>query len=685
MDQENITFASYLSGGVLFAALTVVFAHLWLRRRLHGALVIAAAGTTGWLWLLTGHYSEALQHLPSHWLLFAEVLRNGLWINALLCCLRHTAGDGLPLHMRRSIQGLWITALVFVTGLIALKHPLANNSSSLIWCGLLLSILTLVTIEQLYRNTQQHRLVKLLSVTIGGIFAYDIYLFSYSLIFNRIDPELWQARGAVDGAAALLMAIGSLAVASQTPVHSARLAMSRPAVFYTTSLTVAGSFLALMALGGYYVHLYGGRWGTIFQIMVLFLALLAIAVVFVSRTVRSRLNVWINKHFFHHKYDYRVEWLRLINDLSRPTDNEDFHDRTVRAVASIFKSPGGGLWLRQHGQYNLVCSINLDMPDESVSEPVDTPFCVALKENEWVFSPYSPDNHKLSSFNNLLPHWVYHVPRLWLVLPLLTETDLLGFMVLTEPEHDASLTWEDLDLLKTVGRQVASYLDRHDAAEMLAESRQFDAFNKLAAFIMHDLKNLIAQQALVVENAAKHKENPAFVEDAIKTIDNSVGRMSNLLRKLQQNEPSELRSLELHKVIMEAVKKCKDSRPTPSLRLEDTQLRVNADQDRLIMTLTHIIRNAQEATENTGFVDVTLRRHGNNAIITVEDNGIGMDTDFIRNYLFKPFMTTKSGKGMGIGVYQTREFISSLGGSIDVESTPGEGTTFTITLPATQG
>src|SRR5690606_6109652 len=146
------------------------------------------------------------------------------------------------------------------------------------------------------------------------------------------------------------------------------------------------------------------------------------------------------------------------------------------------------------------------------------------------------------------------------------------------------------------------------------------------AFIMHDLKNLIAQQALVVENAAKHRDNPEFFEDAIRTIDNSVARMSNLLKKLQQNEPSELRSLELHRVLMEAVKKCKEQRPVPSLRLENTDLRVNADHDRLAMTLAHVIRNAQEATKAQGFVDVTLRHENGSAIITVEDNGAGMDS-----------------------------------------------------------
>jgi len=337
--------------------------------------------------------------------------------------------------------------------------------------------------------------------------------------------------------------------------------------------------------------------------------------------------------------------------------------------------------LRQGQRYTPIGIYNLQLPNISVDEPVDTAFCRAMKDHEWVFSPQSPDKNRLGSLNDLLPDWIYRIDNLWLALPLLTESDLLGFMILTAPEHDDSLTWEDLDLLKTVGRQVASYLDRHEAAEMLAESRQFEAFNKLTAFIMHDLKNLIAQQALVVENAAKHRENPAFIEDAIRTIDNSVGRMSNLLRKLQHNESTELRSLELHRVLMEAVKKCKEQKPVPSLRLQQTDLRVNADQDRLIMTLTHIIKNAQDATEASGFVDVTLHSEGNDAIITVEDNGAGMDQDFIKNQLFRPFVSTKSGKGMGIGAYQTREFIASLGGKVAVDSAPGEGTTFIIALP----
>lgn len=677
MEQDQITFLSNIASATTYVALTAVFAWLWSRRQLHGSLVLAALASV--LWQGGSAVHQHWQALPTSWLLIAEILRDGAWIHALLHSLRFTAGTGLPPRQRYLLQGVWLLALAVATALTVMEHPIAYRLDSITWAGLLLAIIGLVAVEQLYRNNHQHRLVKLLSVAVGAILIYDIYLFSHSLIFDRIDTELWQARGGINTVAALVMALGALAIAHPQG-QQARITVSRPIVFYSASLTAAGSFLALMAVAGYYLRIYGGSWGNAFQVIVLFVALLTIATVFISRSARSRLNVWINKHFFHHKYDYRVEWLKLINSLSRPSPDENFHERAIKAVATIFKSPGGALWLRKESHYVPVRQFNMVVP-AAVDEPVHTPFCRALGEDEWVFSPHAPENERASALNKRLPAWIYTIDDLWLVIPLLTETELLGFMVLTRPAIDAPLTWEDLDLAKTVGRQIASYLDRQDAAELLAQSRQFEAFNKLTAFIMHDLKNLIAQQALVVENAARHRDNPAFFEDAIHTIENSVARMSNLLRKLQQNEPSELRSVELHRTLMEAVRKCKEERPVPSLRLEQTDIRVHADQDRLSMTLVHLIRNAQEATDNNGFVDVTLSRQGDSATVVIEDNGVGMSREFINNQLFKPFVSTKSGKGMGIGAYQTREFIASLGGSIAVESTPGEGATFTITLP----
>lgn len=679
MEENYIAFMSYSGGGAIFVLLTLVFAYLWKQKLIHPSLVIASAISVIW------HFSIAAMNqnydLSREQLLLLETLRYGAWISALLASLQFTAGQNLEAKFRYSLNGAWLLSLCVLIGLIVLKQPQVQDSSLLIWNNLILSIVGLVSVEQLYRNASQHRLMKLLSIAIGALFSYDLYLFSYSLIFNQIDVGLWQSRGATNGLVALILIAGTIVLSSQKSQRAA-LSVSRPVVFYTTSMSVAGSFLALIAIGGYYVQLYGGRWGDVVQVVVLFSALLSIAALFVSRTIRSRLNVWISKHFFRHKYDYRMEWLRLINSLTQPAVQENFHERAIKIVASIFKSEGGCLWLEKYGVYLPVQAYKMDLPDASTTEKINTPFCQTMTDQEWVFSPYATKKAALDNENSHLPQWIYDIPNLWLVLPLLTEKKLLGFIILTKPPRDATLTWEDLDLLKTVGRQVASYLDRHEAAEQLAQSKQFDAFNKLTAFIMHDLKNLIAQQALVVENAAKHKENPAFVEDAIKTIDNSVTRMSNLLRKLQRQETSEIRSLELHKILMEASKTCQEKKPAPSLRLDSRDLKLVADSDQLVMALANIIKNAQQATSHTGFVDVTLRQDNKNAIITIEDNGVGMDEEFIRHRLFKPFDTTRSGKGMGIGVYQTREFISSLGGSIDVESALNEGTTFTITIPA---
>lgn len=677
MEQEQITFLSYLSGGCLFAALTLVFIYLWRIKTIHPLMILAAATSTLWHLGIAANYGGYSLERPL--LLFLETARYCAWVVAILASLHFNTGQRLPLFLRTLFNLIWIVALTTASLLAWTDASAAYETDLLIWSNLSLAIFSLVCVEQLYRNTNESRLVKLLSIAISAIFIYDIYLFSHSLIFEQIDQGLWQARGAVNGTVALIMALGALAISTQSQ-RTARLSISRPVVFYTTSLSAAGSFLALMAIGGFYVQSYGGQWGSILQVILLFLAMLSITAVFISRTIQSRLNVWINKNFFHHKYDYRVEWLKLINDLSQPTPDGDFNRRALDIVAAIFKSPHSGLWLNRQGVYSPETIIGLTLPETDLSVPMNSPFCQQLKDNEWVFSVESSANSD-SSPHDVLPPWMLEIPQLWLVLPLLTENDLLGFIVLTKPKLDPSLTWEDLDLLKAVGRQVASYLEKHQAAELLVEAKQFDAFNKLTAFIMHDLKNLIAQQGLVVENAAKHKENPAFVEDAIRTIENSVGRMNTLLKKLQQNEPSEFRSLELHKVLMESVKKCQEQKPVPILRLDNDDIKVNADLDRLIMTFTHVIKNAQEATKSNGFVDVTLRREDNNAIITVEDNGSGMDEEFIKTRLFKPFVTTKSGKGMGIGVYQTKEFIASLGGDVTVNSTLGEGSTFTIRLP----
>jgi putative PEP-CTERM system histidine kinase len=254
--------------------------------------------------------------------------------------------------------------------------------------------------------------------------------------------------------------------------------------------------------------------------------------------------------------------------------------------------------------------------------------------------------------------------------------------VLDYPPPPFEPTYEDRDLLKTVGRHVATYIAQHEADRRLAENRQFEAYHRLTAFVMHDLKNLAAQLSLIVANAAKHKRNPEFVDDAISTVALSTERMQRLIEQLQGRElRSPPRRVRVADLLQRAVERCAPRKPVPRIET-DTDASVEADPERLISVVEHIVRNAQDATPEDGTITVHAGSREDSILITVTDNGCGMSPEFIGTRLFRPFDTTKGSKGMGIGAYQAREYVTSLGGQLTVRSTPGEGSTFEIVLKA---
>jgi len=677
MEYTSVTFSAYLSAAIIAGLLALTYCYLFFKGQKTWLFAGAAVFHTAHLGVIALSYSKG--GLPLHWLIIFEYLHFNAWVFCIGLTLKYSAKRSqLPTSLQLLFGGGWpITALAIAMLFI----PELNQAGLSIWFALGLAVISLVSVEQLYRYAADNdRQIKLLCMNLAAMFLYDIYLFTHALIFKGLDPLLWQSRAAVSIATCLFMALGGMLLVQQND-RPANFNLSRPIAFYTTSLVAVGVLITVLSLGGYYVRLYGGNWGTVFYSLLLAAAVLLIATVFISSRIRMKLSVLINKHLFRYKYDYRNEWLRLINYLAQPAGAGEVDHRAFFAVAAITRAPSGAIWLRKQGFYEPVYRANLPSFVDLQEEPADSPFCRAFLESEWVFIPNSGKNEALSQHNELLPKWAANIPDLWLLFPLIVGEELVGFMALTKPVGDESLTWEDLDLLKTMGRQVASYLKRHQQAEQLAEGKQFDTYNKLVAFIIHDLNNLIAQQALVVRNAEKHKDNPAFFEDAIKTISNSVDRMNNLLKKLRRDESDLVKRLSITEVVYQAVNECQRQRPKLTTSIEDCNRRINADQVRLVMTITNFIKNAQEATPEDGKVHVTLHIEADMAVITIEDTGSGMDWDFVHKRLFKPFETTKSGKGMGIGVYLSREYISELGGSLNVISALGEGTTITISLP----
>ncbi|MBB3170100.1 XrtA/PEP-CTERM system histidine kinase PrsK [Simiduia aestuariiviva] len=677
MEFSQVSLTAFMSAAILAWVLSTVLMTLRQKNGLLLGFAIAAAMHGINMAAIALTFSRI--NLSAYYVLVIECLHFAFWSLALRQLLIGTTRHKLPPSLAILFGVSWpVSAIVLIAALLGFE-PLYHVST---WLVLLLSVACLVGVEQVYRYaTQNNRPNKLICICLGALFLYDVYLYSHAIIFQEFDPLLWQSRAAVSIGVTLFLSIGMQLLGHQVPLP-ASIALSRPIAFYTTSLLAVGSLFMVLALGGYYVRIYSGNWGSVVYSIVLIGASLVILTLLVSSRLRARLSVQLNKHLFRHKYDYRSEWLRLINFLAMPTeDGNEANQRAFLAAASITKAPGGALWVRQSDHFVPVFQLALNSQLHLASEPANSPFCKTLLKSEWVFFPAAKDNQTLSQHNELLPLWAENIDGLWLIFPLIAGTELIGFMALSEPQSGTPLTWEDLDLLKTTGRQLASYLKLHQQSEELVENRQFDTYNKLVAFIIHDLNNLIAQQALVVKNAEKHKRNPDFIDDAIITISNSVERMRNLLKKLKRNSSELVQEVRIYDAVKQAISESQNGRQILTSDLAHGDHSLRADMMRLVMTISHFIKNAQDATDEDGSVHVTLSLTDDSATIVISDTGCGMDWEFIHNRLFRPFDTTKSGKGMGIGAYLSREYIKELKGSLDVVSQVEQGTKVTFSLP----
>nr|WP_231944512.1 XrtA/PEP-CTERM system histidine kinase PrsK [Herbaspirillum seropedicae] len=282
----------------------------------------------------------------------------------------------------------------------------------------------------------------------------------------------------------------------------------------------------------------------------------------------------------------------------------------------------------------------------------------------------------------VLPAWLREVPRGWLVVPLHVQGALFGFVLLAQSRSPVKLNWEVTDLLKIAGRQAGSFLAQHQVATDLMVARQFESFNRMSTFVVHDLKNLVAQLSLLMANAERHKDNPEFQRDMIDTVDFSVQKMRLLLHKLSRKDSAERNEVIALEPLLQRILHAKAGfGPAARLIVAASGLQVTADVERLERVIGHLVQNALEAVAPvTGQVDVRLDRVGEQALVEIIDNGHGMSEQFIRERLFKPFETTKSA-GMGIGVFESREYLHLLGGELQVQSTEGAGTRMGMRLP----
>jgi putative PEP-CTERM system histidine kinase len=575
--------------------------------------------------------------------------------------------------------------LVLLTGCIVKILPILFQGSPRIQEGIFLAnmvlrmaapIGALLIVYNLFTaaSPEARWRISLPMLALALMWMFDLNIATVAYLADRWPIELFAIRGFV------LALLSSLLVTVSRFPNVDRVQPSRSATFQLLPLIGIAGYLALMVLLSKMLRLVGT-----FEMLgnaTIALGFSCVALIlFPSSRMRTWLRTTLARHLFQHRYDYRLEWRRFTHTLGRPGGGAaPLNERMVQAIADIPDSPGGVLLLTaDDGGLDIFARWNwplLDAPQRAGS-----PALAHYLESSGEVIELDPIRHgEVSAASTLLPDWMIFEERAWVIVPLLHFDRLVGAVLLEQPPVNRLLDWEDHDLLRVTGRQVASYLAEARGQEALSDARRFDEFNRRFAFIMHDIKNLVSQLSLLARNAERHADNPAFRADMIATLQSSVGKMNDLLARLSQHHRSRPSPPERHRLkpIVERVIAARGGRHAVNVHGRDDVVAM-VDPARFEQALGHLIQNAAEASKAGDPVDIRVTQQRTEAVVEVIDRGCGMSPEFMRSRLFHPFSSTKD-DGFGIGAYEAQSLIAAMGGRLEAESREGEGSCFAIIL-----
>lgn len=548
---------------------------------------------------------------------------------------------------------------------------------------LLLAIGALVLLHNLFVGAaQQARLaLRWPAAALAVLFLYDLNFYTIAYLGNGMPELLRELRWLALLVAVILLTMGLFRNESEL-----RFRPSRSFAFQSFSLLLIGAYLVVMVVVAQGLAYVGSDYGRILQSGFVLLACTVALTILPSKRLRGWLRVTLSKNLFQHRYEYRSEWLRFTDTIGRAGPQAPpLRERAVQAVADITDSPSGLLFTpREEGGFALAARWQwpgIEVPGEAFTAESARFF----EESQFILDLDDMRSGQQQGIPSAAcPPWLFADASTWALVPLLHYERLVGIVLLARPPLARRLDWEDFDLLRVIGRQLASYLAEQTSQDALGEAQRFDEFNRRIAFVMHDIKNLASQLSLLAKNAEKHADKPEFRADMILTLRNSTDKLTALLARLgrygslggKEREEFQLAAL------LKRIARQYEGRHEVTL-VDQQPCKVKADAEALEQALVHLVQNAVEASGEDTAVNIELRIDGSNAVIEVVDSGSGMSPEFIRTRLFKPFHSSKPG-GFGIGAYEARELVRAMGGRLDVESREGLGTRFVVHLPLSE-
>ncbi len=640
-------------------------------------LVLACLVTAIWATSMTLIARYPTGMLPG----LLDLARAAAWCGFILHLYRRTVLGARQRNQAFLMMGLVAALVAIVTLMLASASPGASVTtwSAVMVARLGLAVCSVLLIENLYLNTpaEMRWHVNLPCIALGALSIYDIALSADALLFRQISAALFDGRAIATAVVAPLLAVAAARNRRhwQVDIH-----VSRTAVFHSATLMVSGIFLLGVVAAGEAFRYIGADWGGVAEISLIFSGLVTLAVLLTSSSTRTRLRFLLVDHFFSSRYDYHKEWMRCIEILSAPDAYIALHTRVIRAVAEVLDSPGGVLFLREPAEAAFQWAGSWNMPAAAAPIMLDNPLVPAFRDGDWVV-----EIAKASADAGVA---VPGLAGFWLGVPLNHGGRLIGFVLAAPARVPLKLDREAYDLLRIVGRQVATHVAEQRATEVMMQTRQLHEYGKRFAFVAHDIKNVSSQLSLLLSNAEVHLDNPEFQRDMLATIRASVQKIGALIKRLATPDGDVAETVIMPAERLEAIVANTRRMRHAAIELVDDgrSVGVAIGAAAFDAVVTHLLDNAIEASREAGDcpIRLALRHEGRRAMIDIVDQGPGMTPEFIRDELFRPFRTSKP-EGSGIGAFQARELLREAGGDLLVMSRTGQaadsGTTMRMLLP----
>ncbi|MBL0159836.1 MAG: PEP-CTERM system histidine kinase PrsK [Bryobacterales bacterium] len=553
---------------------------------------------------------------------------------------------------------------------------------------LVANVWILMNLEQTFRSavgTMRWR-IKFVILGLAVIFGARLYVRSQAVLYSVYDVN-WsgvESSGLVIGCVFLVVAYVRTGLA-EIDVYP-----SRSVLGSSVTVLMTGGYLFVVGVLANVIRRFGGAESFQTQAFVVLLGMAGLAALLLSDRLRQRIHGFVDRHFARAQYDSVRIWTEFSRRLANVKSQAGLSTVSVKLISETFEVLSVTIWLLDEQTERFVAGASTaplpgedaaGSPPSAASSAVGAGLRVRSSpfDLEEVDEPWAEELRQLNrtTFPNGGNRWC---------VPLRAGEQSLGALVLADRVNGAVYTVEQLQLLQCIADQVTSVLLNLRLANEVARSRELEAFRTMSAFFVHDLKNAAASLNLMLKNLPVHFDDPEFRQDALRAIGNTARRIDEMigrltaLRQRPQFKPVEA---DLSQLVNEALDRLGEM-PRVELTRELAPLPgILADREQIQSVVTNLVLNARDALGQGGRIRIRTEPSGGSVVLTVVDNGCGMSAAFLKDSLFRPFQSTKK-NGLGIGMFQSRMIVEAHGGSIRVESEPGKGSTFRVSLPVSQ-